>query len=199
MTSRSAEGRLTRLAAATGALVLAVGLPAYADERDAGDREPKRIWAPEDLGEPTESVVIPLRSPAHRLLSVSVDLDGTAEVAEAPEEVDVVLDSNILFGKDSAVIRPAARARLRQVVELLRRKGPGRVEIVGYTDDLGSEQHGLVLSRQRAAAVRAIVEPRLEGFRVASKGLGEADPRVPNVDEASRAQNRRVEIHYTRD
>ena len=28
------------------------------------------------------------------------------------------------------------------------------------------------------------------------EGKGEAEPRVPNTDEASRAMNRRVEIHF---
>jgi outer membrane protein OmpA-like peptidoglycan-associated protein len=58
--------------------------------------------------------------------------------------------------------------------------------------------HGLVLSRQRARSVRAVLEPALDGFRITAVGKGEAEPRVPNTDEASRAMNRRVEIHYRR-
>lgn len=75
-------------------------------------------------------------------------------------------------------------------------KDLGTVTITGYTDDLGTEEHGLVLSRQRAEAVRRVVEPQLSGHAVTSLGRGEADPLVPNRDETSRARNRRVEIHY---
>ena len=75
---------------------------------------------------------------------------------------------------------------------MIDRRGPGRVSIVGYTDDLGSAHHGLVLSRQRAAAVARVLQPKLDKadytFRVS--GRGEADPAVPNTSEKNRKLNR---------
>lgn len=178
-----------------GALLLGHPFAAAGGETTAPET-PVRITAPEELGEPVSYPSVDLTGEGVPLTSVSEDLRGTAQVAEGRATVDVVLDGNVLFGKDSAVIRPAARDRLREVLEVLRERGSGRVHVVGHTDDLGSAAHGLVLSRERARAVRDILEPALEGFRITSEGKGETEPRVPNTDEASRAMNRRVEIHF---
>lgn len=169
-----------------------------AAEVPAAEGPPVRITAPEPMGEPVTFPTVDLTDGGIALTSVSEDLEGTAQVAEGRAAVDVVLNGNVLFGKDSAVVLPAARQRLDQVTALLKERGPGSVQVVGHTDDLGSAAHGLVLSRQRAQAVRDVLEPALDGFEITSKGKGEAEPRVPNRDEKSRALNRRVEIHFER-
>jgi outer membrane protein OmpA-like peptidoglycan-associated protein len=79
----------------------------------------------------------------------------------ARPQVRVVLDADVLFPKDSPVLRPLAHQRLRQLAAAIARRGPGSVLVVGYTDDLGTAQHGLVLSRRRAAAVSAVLRPVL--------------------------------------
>lgn len=129
------------------------------------------------------------------------DLQGAARVEEQEDEIKVTLSSEVLFGKDSAVLRGQARARLREIAEQLESKGPGPLAITGYTDDLGSAQHGLVLSRQRAQSVARALRPLLDKqdypFRIAGKG--EADPAVSNSSEANRQLNRRVELSYRPD
>ena len=112
----------------------------------------------------------------------------------------VRLSSEVLFPKDSARLRASARGRLIELADVLGRRGPGRVAIVGYTDDLGTAQPGLALSRRRAAAVAQVLRPQLDKadypFRVS--GRGEADPAVPNTSEKNRKLNRRVELTYKR-
>lgn len=68
----------------------------------------------------------------------------------------------------------------------------------GLTDDLGSAQHGLVLSRRRAAAVARVLRPQLDksDYPFSVSGRGEADPAVPNTSEKNRKLNRRVELTY---
>jgi flagellar motor protein MotB len=80
----------------------------------------------------------------------------------------------------------------------LQRRGRGKITIVGYTDDLGSAQHGLVLSRRRAAAVARVLRPNLDeaDYPFSVSGRGEADPAVPNTSEKNRKLNRRVELTY---
>ena|SRR5918997_2980180 len=145
-------------------------------------------------GAPVGDIVAPV-------LDIAVptsDLGGAARVDESEKQVKVRLSSEVLFGKDSARLRPAVRSRLDELAELLKRRGPGRVTIVGYTDDLGSAQHGLVLSRQRATAVAGVLRPQLDeqDYPFAVSGRGEADPAVPNTNEANRKLNRRVELTY---
>ncbi len=77
---------------------------------------------------------------------------------------------------------------------------PGRVEIVGHTDDqaLRSLRYAdnFDLSRARAQSVAQVLKLALTDFsRVSSQGVGAYSPRYKPVDTAeNRARNRRVEI-----
>lgn len=126
----------------------------------------------------------------------------TGEVSDARRErvtkeaTNIDLDSSVLFGKDSDVIKPARRAVIdRAAKELVARKAAGRVEVTGYTDNLGTAEHGLDPSRRRAAAVAKVLGPQLpKGVTLVTAGKGEADPVASNDTEAGRRLNRRVTI-----
>jgi outer membrane protein OmpA-like peptidoglycan-associated protein len=128
------------------------------------------------------------------------DLKREARVEQLPQQTRITLDSTILFAKDSARINGRARGRLGEVARQLKAKGAGSVSVTGYTDDLGSAAHGQTLSQQRAAAVAKVLRRDLPaasfGFTVVGKG--EADPAVPNTNEANRRTNRRVVLLYRR-
>lgn len=182
-------------------LVVAAAVTVAADGDAAASPRPAlpaRTLPPGPFGVPASFPTVDLRSRTVSLVPVTRDLGDAAEERPSERAYDVRLNANVLFAKDSAVIRPQVSSRLSQIAAELKKRGPGTVTITGYTDDLGSEEHGLVLSRSRAAAVRAVLEPQLPGYRITSIGKGEADPLVPNENEASRARNRRVEIHYER-
>jgi flagellar motor protein MotB len=73
------------------------------------------------------------------------------------------------------------------------------VMVSGFTDDLaihaGPYHDNWRLSVERALTVmRHLVRAGVPEARVFAAGFGEHRPVTPNVDEASRAQNRRVEI-----
>lgn len=126
------------------------------------------------------------------------DLQGAARVEESQKEIKVRLSSSVLFAKDSPKLQSGALERLGEVGDQLRQKGPGTVKIVGYTDDLGSAEHGRVLSLRRAQAVATFLRKKLSkaDFPFTVAGRGEADPAVPNDSEANRQKNRRVELTY---
>jgi outer membrane protein OmpA-like peptidoglycan-associated protein len=128
----------------------------------------------------------------------SADVEGVARIEEQPDELRVTLDSTVLFAKDSARLRGAAGKRLREVAASLEDAGEGPLEIVGYTDDLGSAAYGLDLSRRRARAVATELRPLLpaSAYPFTVIGKGEADPAVPNNSERNRRLNRRVEITF---
>jgi outer membrane protein OmpA-like peptidoglycan-associated protein len=181
LVSRSSNRRA--VAAGLTALAL-IGVPTVA----AGDPMPPSGTAPvRDIVAPVRDIVVP-----------TADLEGAARVDESEKQLKVRLSSEVLFPKDSARLRPGVRGRLTELAEGLDRRGPGGVTIVGYTDDLGTAHHGLVLSRRRAAAVAHVLRPRLDKadypFRVS--GRGEADPAVPNTSEKNRKLNRRGELTY---
>ena len=140
------------------------------------------------------------------IITTLESIDGTETQKDTPTERTLILDSKVLFPEDEATLSSAARKRLRSVAgQITASSATGTVRVDGYTDDQGSAKSGLVLSRERAAAVRDVLAPLLAGSQVqiTTRGLGEADPRFPNADKAGRpipanqAKNRRVEITFT--
>ncbi|MFL5297546.1 MAG: OmpA family protein, partial [Phenylobacterium sp.] len=66
-------------------------------------------------------------------------------------------------------------------------------QIVGHTDATGSADRNLLLSEQRAEAVKAfLVKQGVDAARLQTKGMGSQDLAVPEAPEA--AANRRVEV-----
>jgi outer membrane protein OmpA-like peptidoglycan-associated protein len=69
------------------------------------------------------------------------------------------------------------------------------VEIQGHTDNSGSRDGNQRLSDARANAVRDwLVKAGVAGGRLKAKGYGQDRPLAPNVTEANRAKNRRVQF-----
>lgn len=133
---------------------------------------------------------------------VSPLVSTTGEVSDARRErvsggeTRIDLSANVLFDKDSDVIKPAGRKVIdRAARELVEHKVSGTVSVIGYTDNLGSASHGLDLSRRRAGAVAKVLGPQLpKGVRLVTDGKGEADPVASNDTEAGRRLNRRVTL-----
>ncbi|CUU60281.1 Outer membrane protein OmpA [Parafrankia irregularis] len=100
------------------------------------------------------------------------------------------VSADYLFDADSDVLRPEAATALAGIVPQIR-EHDGKVQVVGYSDGLGSTEHNLELSRERAVAVQTYLTSQdipAAMLEVVAKGeAGAAD----NVADASR---RRVEI-----
>ena len=70
-----------------------------------------------------------------------------------------------------------------------------RVDVVGHTDSVGSDDDDLDLSQSRAEAVRGyLVRRGIDASRLSAQGRGESDPERSNATTEGRAQNRRVEL-----
>jgi len=70
-----------------------------------------------------------------------------------------------------------------------------RIEVTGYTDDIGSKKYNYELSLKRAKAVTALlVKFGIKPDMIITRGYGEDSPLVPNTTSTNRALNRRVEI-----
>ena len=72
------------------------------------------------------------------------------------------------------------------------------MNIDGYTDNRGSKALNLALSQKRAESVKAyLVSKGVDAENINTTGNGMSNPIADNKTAASRAKNRRVEIHYT--
>lgn len=102
---------------------------------------------------------------------------------------------NITFGSGSAKLDVAGSAVLDTLLDVANRCPAMKVEIGGYTDDVGAPDQNLALSQRRAAAVAAYMAAKgVDGTRLTAKGYGEENPVVPNDSEQNRARNRRIEF-----
>jgi len=110
----------------------------------------------------------------------------------------ISLQSDVTFEFDKAEIRAEASDDLKKVVEVLNEADIfSEILISGYTCDMGPEAYNLALSKKRANSVKNFLqESGLKDVPIRTQGLGEANPRMPNVSEANRARNRRVDITF---
>ncbi len=97
------------------------------------------------------------------------------------------------FGK--ATIRKDSHKLLDEAVKVLTEYKDLRVQISGFTDDVGERQTNLDLSDARAKSVKEyMVGKGIDAGRVETRGMGPDDPIADNKTEKGRQQNRRIEF-----
>jgi outer membrane protein OmpA-like peptidoglycan-associated protein len=122
------------------------------------------------------------------------ELEG-AQVERVGEGIQITFDSAILFGFDSAEVKPEARANLSSLAASLQQYPNTEVMIVGHTDATGPEEYNQKLSERRADAAAAVLIDRgVSPSRIGIEGLGEMEPSASNETAEGRALNRRVEM-----
>jgi outer membrane protein OmpA-like peptidoglycan-associated protein len=107
---------------------------------------------------------------------------------------------DIHFDFDSDKLRPEADPVLAAIADVLGKQPAWNLTIAGYTDNIGSEQVNLELSRRRANTVVHELAGRygINPARLTPVGLGKTHFVAPNDDAVGRALNRRVEISRSR-
>jgi outer membrane protein OmpA-like peptidoglycan-associated protein len=134
------------------------------------------------------------------IVSVVEDQGGDERREDTPDTVTFALQAEVLFTKDSAKLSPDAKGRIAAIADEIKAQGAHTVRVFGFTDNLGSSAHGLVLSKQRAEAVHQLLEQQLSDPDITYdiRGYGEQYPIADNGTEAGREKNRRVEVTFPR-
>ncbi len=102
---------------------------------------------------------------------------------------------NIFFDTDKWDLKPESEVELNNLLLLLKNNASMKIEIAGHTDNVGSREHNLVLSENRAKAVYDyLVSKGIDPNRLAYKGYGFDQPISTNDTDAGRALNRRTEF-----
>jgi len=155
-----------------------------------------------EAGGPDGSATEALDGDADGVPDVSDDCSGTS----AAQPVDAsgcalfegVIDG-VAFESGSATLTAEAQEVLAALAADLA-EHPGLVVAVdAHTDNRGSADGNLELSRLRALAVaRLLASEGVEPGRIKPRAYGESRPRVSNATLEGRAENRRVEISVVR-
>ena len=102
---------------------------------------------------------------------------------------------NVFFDTDKSDLKPESQIELDKLFTLLQQNSQMRVEISGHTDNVGGEEHNLVLSENRAKAVfNYLASKGIREDRMRFAGYGYSKPIAPNDTEEGRATNRRTEF-----
>ncbi len=130
--------------------------------------------------------------------AIGQGLGGEVEVGMAPQGIVIRLSDALLFSSGRAHLDDHALNLVKQVANIIKPL-PNHVRIEGNTDDQAPD--GVLytsnwdLSTARALAVlEAMVGMGLDPSRLAAQGNAQYNPITPNIDDASRAKNRRVDI-----
>ena len=109
-----------------------------------------------------------------------------------------VVLNNIFFETDKYDLKSKSRIELDKLYDLLRENPQISIEISGHTDNVGSEEYNMELSKNRAKAVfDYLVQKGIDPSRLSYKGYGETMPVDTNENAEGRQNNRRTEFKVT--
>jgi outer membrane protein OmpA-like peptidoglycan-associated protein len=130
-------------------------------------------------------VVPPPTGVANRLAPEYNPAPGTT----LPEKVD------LYFNTGSKNLNTESDARLNAIASAMTANRDARVNVNGYTDNVGNPASNVQLSQGRADTVKAdLVNKGVSADRISAKGLGEENPIADNATMRGRALNRRVTV-----
>jgi len=117
----------------------------------------------------------------------------TPKPARRPPAPDTIVIHNIQFDFDKYLVQnPDTLQRYRR---LLTKPGVKKIQVVGYTDNTGSEAYNLDLSQKRAHEVARLLASKFE----IAPALIEAEGRGISTVYPTKELNRRVEIYIFHD
>lgn len=106
------------------------------------------------------------------------------------------IPAQLTFDINRSDIRSNLFPVFNDIAKVLRDYPKTMLVVAGHTDDTGTYQYNMNLSKARADSVKSyLVAQNVQDIRIETQGFGPNYPAVPNNSEANRAANRRVEIH----
>ena len=107
----------------------------------------------------------------------------------------VGFDKTVHFDFNSYDILTEDTTSLNAVAELLTVFFDANLRLIGHTDDVGSDEYNMDLSRMRARSVANYLNSRgVDDDRIVTEGRGKRQPVTREQTDAARRKNRRVEF-----
>jgi outer membrane protein OmpA-like peptidoglycan-associated protein len=107
----------------------------------------------------------------------------------------IVNMSDVLFDFNKYTLKTDAREKLAKVSGILLSYPNLKLQVEGYTDNIGSDDYNQKLSEERAGSVRDyLVAEGVAQPSISAAGYGKSDPVADNSSASGRAENRRVQL-----
>jgi outer membrane protein OmpA-like peptidoglycan-associated protein len=121
-------------------------------------------------------------------------LNSILQTRETPRGLVVNL-SDVLFATARYDLKQDTQLKLARIAGIFLAHPDLKVQVEGYTDNVGSEGYNQKLSEQRASTVQSfLVAQGIPAQNLSAVGYGMANPVADNSNAAGRKQNRRVEM-----
>ncbi len=105
------------------------------------------------------------------------------------------VDINLYFKANSNELTDESKLKLPYILEMIQKRVPCDVSIIGHTDTKGSSEANEKLALKRAKHVKGwILSSNIDWDNLEVKSYGESDPLIKTKDNVSEPKNRRVEI-----
>jgi len=102
----------------------------------------------------------------------------------------------IYFDTGKSEIKPESDAAISEIAKLLKNNGALKLYVVGHTDNVGSFDSNMKLSKERADAVAKALSDKygIAAARLKPYGVASLSPITSNDTEDGKSKNRRVEL-----
>ena len=105
------------------------------------------------------------------------------------------MESIVYFDTDSYIVNENSTSILNSILNILNQNDLLKLEIIGHTDNTGSEKYNLELSKNRAESVYNFFKAnKISENKVKTSYYGESLPIIDNSSKKNKAINRRVLI-----
>jgi len=141
-----------------------------------------------------------LQTDLEQLKALSQELSQKTDMAinqaKGFENYQIIWQGEINFDFDSYEVTPAAEQMLMEAGQKMEEHKESLVELVGYTDQTGSNKYNLVLGEKRAESVKRFFADRLgvSLYRMFTLSYGKEKPLVMPDQAQSSSKNRRVKV-----
>ena len=116
------------------------------------------------------------------------------EIMRDDEVIVITIPASQLFDPNDTVLNKLGEEQLKPFLRMLNNPGFYKLLLVMHSDNTGSSEYTLNLTRQRVNAIFDWFEENGSVDYVVPYALGETDPIVDNNSVESRKTNRRLEI-----
>ncbi len=138
-----------------------------------------------EVSTPNRGVRVPIRPP----------VDTVEEIERAFMDTGLFRTILVNFEFDRSELLSSSFPTLDAVAEVMTSYPAIRVQVLGHTDSIGSDDYNARLSDRRAQSVADYLRSRgISSDRLESVGLGEQRPIAANTSPTGRTLNRRVEF-----
>ncbi len=101
----------------------------------------------------------------------------------------------LYFHSNSIRMLPDSKNQFPAIMDVIRKRMPTRISVVGHSDTEGNKAYNLKLSLRRAEAIkRILVKQGIAATFIDVSSHGEENPLVKTGDNVANARNRRVEV-----